>query len=148
MPFLAFVPFSYYNALYRGDGAMTNSLGNKKIFAKNLASFMDQKGIDRQQLATDLGFPYTTITDWLKGKTYPRIDKIEMMARYFRCEKSDLIENHDLNPDIMTANESVFIDLFRQLNEEGQEELLKHARLLTASGLYIKSNSPRMVEGA
>lgn len=127
---------------------MSNNLGNKKIFAKNLTSFMNQKGVDRQQLATDLGFPYTTITDWLKEKTYPRIDKIEMMARYFRCEKSDLIESHDVQPDIMTTNESVLMDLYRQLNDEGQERLLEYAKLLTTSGLYIKNDSLRMVEDA
>ena len=41
-----------------------------------------------------INVPYTTVTDWLKGKTYPRIDKIELMARYFGISKSDLIEEH------------------------------------------------------
>lgn len=30
--------------------------------------------------------------DWIKGITYPRIGKVEAMANYFGCGKSDLIE--------------------------------------------------------
>ena len=31
--------------------------------------------------------------DWIKAVTYPRIGKVEAMANYFGCEKSDLIED-------------------------------------------------------
>lgn len=41
----------------------------------------------------DLGFAYTTFSDWINGKKYPRIDKIEMMANYFNIAKSDLVES-------------------------------------------------------
>lgn len=33
-----------------------------------------------------------TFSDWVNAKTYPRIDKIEMMANYFGISKSDLVE--------------------------------------------------------
>jgi Helix-turn-helix. len=48
---------------------------------------MDSRGIDRKRLSEDLDVSYTTLTDWIKGKTYPRIDKIELMARYFGIYK-------------------------------------------------------------
>lgn len=54
---------------------------------------MEQKGKDRRQVCEDLGFKYTTFTDWYNGKKYPRIDKIEMLADYFGVLKSDLIED-------------------------------------------------------
>ena len=34
----------------------------------------------------------STVSDWMHARTYPRIDKIEMMANYFVIEKSDLVE--------------------------------------------------------
>ncbi|MGT2752593.1 helix-turn-helix domain-containing protein [Streptococcus porcinus] len=71
------------------------SLGNKEIFAKNLNRFMERRGIDRNKLVEDLGFKYTTVTDWTIGRTYPRIDKIEMLANYFGVQKSDLIEDKE-----------------------------------------------------
>lgn len=81
-----------------------SDLGNKEIMAQNLQRLMDSRGIDRNKLCADLGFKYTTLTDWLKGNTYPRIDKIEMMANYFGVEKSDLIE------DKSDINEPYYID--------------------------------------
>lgn len=69
-----------------------SDLGNKKIMAENIQRLMDSHGISRRKLATDLGFSYTTLSAWLQGETYPRIDKIEMMANYFGVSKADLVE--------------------------------------------------------
>lgn len=74
-----------------------SDLGNKEIMAQNIQRLMDKRGIDRNKICTDLGFKYTTFTDWVKGNTYPRIDKIEMMAIYFGVSKSDLVERYDEN---------------------------------------------------
>ncbi len=65
---------------------------NKIILSNNLAFYMDQKGIDRNQLCDDLKFKYSTVSEWLSAKKYPRMDKIEMLANYFNINKSDLIE--------------------------------------------------------
>ena len=54
-----------------------SDLGNKAIMAENIQRLMDSRGIDRNKICADLGFKYTTFTDWVKGNTYPRIDKIE-----------------------------------------------------------------------
>lgn len=70
---------------------------NKITFANNLIYYMKINNIDRYKLCDDLGFKYPTVSDWLQGKKYPRIDKIEMIANYFHIKKSDLIENHDRN---------------------------------------------------
>ena len=43
---------------------------------------------------SDLGLKYTTFTDWVKGNTYPRIDKIELLANYFGVPKSELVEKY------------------------------------------------------
>ncbi len=78
-----------------------SSIGNKIVFSKNLRDLMKQKGKDRNQVCADLGFKYTTFTDWYNGNKYPRIDKIEMLADYFGVLKSDLIEDKaDLPPNI------------------------------------------------
>ena len=53
---------------------------------------MEITGKTRNTICDDLGFKYTTFTDWVNGNKYPRIDKIEMLANYFGIKKSDLIE--------------------------------------------------------
>lgn len=71
------------------------TLGNKEIFSKNLKKQIVRSGKDRRQIANDLGFPYSTVTEWVNGKKYPRIDRIEALAEYFRISKSDLIEDFE-----------------------------------------------------
>lgn len=70
-----------------------NTEDNKQIMARNIKRYMDKKGVTNQQVCDALGFKYTTFLDWIKGVTYPRIGKVEAMAQYFGCEKSDLIED-------------------------------------------------------
>ena len=68
---------------------------SKTILAKNIRYLMEQKQKTRPELCEALGVKYTTFCDWVNAKTYPRIDKIELMANYFGISKSDLVENHE-----------------------------------------------------
>lgn len=70
-----------------------SDLGNKKIMAENIKKLMRSHGVDRRKLSEDLDISYTTVSDWVNGKTYPRIDKIEIMAEYFNVTKSQLVES-------------------------------------------------------
>lgn len=74
---------------------MNNNLGNKEIMARNIRRLMEKNGKDRTDVCRDLGISYTTFTDWVKGNTYPRIDKIEKLANYFHVSKADLVEDTD-----------------------------------------------------
>ena len=69
-----------------------SELGNKLIFAKNLKKYMEINEVDRNELCRQLDIKYTTLADWCNGKTYPRIDKIDLLAEYFNINKSDLID--------------------------------------------------------
>lgn len=71
------------------------SAGNKETLAKNLKMYIAKSGKDRSTIAEDLGFPYSTMTDWVNGKKYPRINNIEKLAAYFNVSKSELIEDFE-----------------------------------------------------
>lgn len=68
-------------------------LGNKEVMAKNISKYMRINNVDRTQLSKDLKVKYTTLSDWINAKTYPRIDKIELLANYFNVTKADLVED-------------------------------------------------------
>ena len=68
-------------------------LGNKQVMAKNISRLMKENNIDRKKLSNDLKVKYTTLSDWINAKTYPRIDKIELLADYFNVTKADLVED-------------------------------------------------------
>ena len=64
-----------------------SNLGNKKAMSKNIKKYMAVNNVDRMKLSRDLKIKYSTLSDWINEKTYPRIDKIELMANYFNVTK-------------------------------------------------------------
>lgn len=69
----------------------------KKIFADNLQKYMDSRSINQTGLSDKLNIPKMTLSNWLNAKTYPRADKIQMLADYFGIARSDLTEEKPKN---------------------------------------------------
>ena len=63
----------------------------KNVFATNLNKYMKLKGKSRTDISNALKVSYFTVTDWVNGKKYPRMDKVEKLAQYFGIRISDLI---------------------------------------------------------
>ena len=72
-------------------------MDNKNVFANNLKKYMTLNETSRKDISNALGVSYYTITDWVNGKKYPRMDKVEKLANYFGILKSDLIEDNTDN---------------------------------------------------
>lgn len=64
----------------------------KIIFSNNLKKYLNRNGISQTDLANELNIPETTFSNWMQAKTYPRPDKIQMLADYFKITRSDLTE--------------------------------------------------------
>lgn len=106
---------------------------SKNIFAKNLNYYMKVNGKSRRDVADALGFSYYTFTDWVKGKKYPRMDKVEMLAKYFGIKKSDLIEDKAKNPDANTEiseNRKKLMDFVEAVPEDKVDLVLKLLRTI------------------
>ena len=133
-----------------------SNLGNKEVMAKNIQFYMDKYEKTRQDMCNALGVKYTTFTDWVKGKSYPRIDKIELMANYFGISKSDLVEERLAN----SPSKGVVINVYGRVaagiplemiediidTEEITEEMARTGEFF---GLQIKGDSmePKFSEG-
>ena len=107
-----------------------SNIGNKETLAKNLAYYMSICGREQKEIAEDIGVPTSTFNEWVKGKKYPRIDKIELLANYFKIKKSDLIEDKTNSPDAIkiTEGEKALLELFRMLPDEAQKMYLEVLR--------------------
>ena len=116
------------------------SLGNKRVMAKNIQKYMDLNHISRNELCEAIGVKYTTLTDWIKGKTYPRIDWIEKMANYFGIRKSDLVEEKVDFGDLSSAEQDMLSD-YRTLNDLGQQEATKRVHELTLIPSYVEDQT-------
>lgn len=60
-------------------------------FNKNLKTIMDKNNISRKQLSNDLHVAYTTIADWINGKTIPRNKRLTNLADYLHTTVDDLL---------------------------------------------------------
>ena len=115
-----------------------SNIGNKEIFAKNLAYYLARSGKDQKEVAEVLGVAPSTFNEWTKAKKYPRIDKIEMLANYFGILKSDLIEEARENSNSpsepqLTEGEKVLLDLFNRVPEDQQQLVLQMIRAALGS---------------
>lgn len=72
----------------------TNAL--KATFSANLNHYLKNANMNTADLAAALSIPFSTVADWVHGRKYPRMDKVQAIADYFGILKSDLTE--DENP--------------------------------------------------
>lgn len=103
---------------------------SKNVFASNLNKYMRLQSKSRKDISEALGISYFTVSDWVNGKKYPRMDKVEMLANYFGILKSDLIEDkseEEKSPPELQLNEGekLLLNLFRQVPEESQQLVLQ-----------------------
>lgn len=93
---------------------------NKNTFATNLKRYMAINDKSRKDLAEALGISYYTVTDWVKGKKYPRMDKVEMLANYFGILKSDLIEEKTEEHREMQQKNSTLADITVRMRTDSE----------------------------
>ena len=92
---------------------------NKEIMAFNIKRLMEDKHVNQTEVCRALGLKQNTFSDWINAKTYPRIDKIELLSRYFGVEKSALVEK--FNPKHLTASDLLIIDMYKSADKQTQE---------------------------
>lgn len=65
----------------------------KDIFASNLSRYMSIEGKSQIDLAKDLNLSAQVVNNWVNAKSLPRMDKIELLSRYFGISKTDLLDS-------------------------------------------------------
>lgn len=95
-------------------------MGNKEIFAQNLKRYMAENNKSRRDICEALGFSYYTFSDWVNGKKYPRMDKVEMLANYFGILKSDLIEERTTERENTIKKSSTIADAALRMKTDSE----------------------------
>lgn len=107
-----------------------SALGNAKIFGRNLRRYIDQSGKLDKEVAEAVGVSTATMSEWLNGKKYPRINRIELLAQYFGIQKSDLIEENTeetedrVSRTMLLPDEAKLLSITRKLTPEQKQRVL------------------------
>lgn len=121
----------YNDGRKEGEKRMSN-LGNKETMAKNLHYYVERSGKTQKELCEIFGVATSTFNDWMKAKKYPRIDKIELMAKYFGILKSDLIEEKTEEHREVQKKNDIISDITLKMMED--IELLEMMETLSKLG--------------
>lgn len=104
----------------------------RKKFLKNLEFYMKREGVSRSDLAAGTKIPYTTICSYFNEFKFPRIDKLEKIAKFLRISTAELI-NSNVENAIATQNETDIITNEQYKKADLLKQLLSNASVLNTS---------------
>jgi transcriptional regulator with XRE-family HTH domain len=98
----------------------------RKIFRYNLHKLIDQQSKVPAEIARDLGLSRNTFYDWMKGNTYPRPERIEMLEKYFGVS-TGYFEKSNLETDKAFMHD--YVQFFRNSTELDRRMLAHYLEL-------------------
>jgi len=104
-------------------------------FVNNLCRYMEMRHIDQSDIVNALNVSASTVSDWVRGKKYPRVDAMQALANYLGVLISDLTTENDdsTGREQMEVTEVELLAIYRSLNDIGQAALMGTARGLAAN---------------
>ena len=103
-------------------------LGNKEVFSRNLSRYVEMSKKSRREIAKDLGISPSTFADWVNGRVYPRMNKVQRLAEYFGINKAELVEDVYVAKETISKEDQEVLDLFHQVKKEKREFLISLIR--------------------
>lgn len=107
-----------------------------------LKDLCKERGITIAQVERGAGLALTTIAKW--NRITPGIDKVASVADYLGISIDELLGRSV--PEISAADRQI-LELFRQLNEDGQGAAVAMLQGLARQPGYIKSDNAKELEG-
>ena len=70
----------------------------REVFARNLNRYMEIRGVEQADIVTALDITASTVSDWVRGKKYPRVDAMQRLADLLGVLLSDLTKEDTEEP--------------------------------------------------
>ena len=109
-------------------------------FYQRMREAMEAAGLSQSELCERTKIPKSAMSQYLSGAFKPKQERTYLIAHALGVSESWLMgcdtprERNEPPPD----NEQQLLDLFRQLNGEGQNEAVKLVGMLVQTGNYTK----------
>lgn len=100
----------------------------RRIFSENLKYYMGLSGETKSSLAAVMQYPFSTVSDWVDGKKYPRMDKVQALADHYGVLKSALTEKQEWSAPIVESgpisdDRRYLIDAIQVMSDENVRKL-------------------------
>jgi transcriptional regulator with XRE-family HTH domain len=90
---------------------------------------LDMNGVKSADVARATGISNMTFSDWKKGKSTPKMDKIEKIAKYFGVTTDYMMGKKSEVPSLSMADEHFeLIKLYSSLSEADQKAIMQIMR--------------------
>ena len=90
---------------------------------------LDMNGVKSADVARATGISNMTFSDWKKGKSTPKMDKIEKIAKYFGVTTDYMMGKKSEIPSLSMADEHLeLIKLYSSLSEADQKAIMQIMR--------------------
>lgn len=94
-------------------------MANRENFKKNLSYRMTLAGVNQVELAKSVSVSESTVSTWLSGRSYPRIDTVQRIADVLGCETDDLVlESSEVLQQEISDDEKALFRLARNAKPE------------------------------
>ena len=88
-----------------------SNFGNKTVFVENFNYYLHKNNERKIDIARLLGVSQATISDWTKLRTYPRMDKIQLLAEHWGIDMVDLVERQTVSDVIERKKQKIAEEL-------------------------------------
>lgn len=96
-----------------------------RIIGKNIKRIAYEKGKTQADIARELNISKTTLSSWMSGYRTPRMQNIDMLAKYFGVTRSELTEPYGfVQLETLSAFERNIILAYRNATPDRKESVL------------------------
>ena len=89
----------------------------REIFSRNLSYLLDRLGKSQIDVARELDVATGTVSSWVNGQKFPRIDKLQHLAGFLGVRMSILTEEEGLTIYAKEEEEQKLIDAWRTADD-------------------------------
>lgn len=125
------------------------------VIAKNLKRIAYNRGKSQADICRDLGLSKATVSSWMNGTRIPRMEKIDLLCRYFHVSRTEIMEEQpqEMEPRLIPVYGRVAagdpMTMVEDITdyEEITEDMLRNGSEYFALTIHGSSMAPRMQEG-
>ena len=116
------------------------------VIASNLVRLLKNSNRTQLELAEYLGVTQAAISNWCNGVKMPRMDKIDLICKFFGVRRSQLMGLDEASSSVSSGmvldpDEQHLFDLYRGMNSLGRSRLIEYAEDIAGNDKYKKSDS-------